>query len=98
MKKFVVYAWNSDNEGGFGICRTEQFSPLLGYQPESGPWARPSQKIGEFNTVEELARLLFDSCSGYYVSFEEAATDAERLFDDYKYFSESKEELTNGKL
>ena len=98
MKKFSVYVWKSDDEGGFGICRAEQFSSSLGYRPESGQLARPSQKIGEFNTVEELAEILFDSSNDYYASFEEATADAEQLFDDYKMFSESKEELTNGKL
>ena len=80
MKKFAVYEWRSDDEGGFGICRAEQFSPLC------GSFARPSQKIGEFNTVEGLAEILFDSCSDDYASLEEVTANAEELFDDYDFF------------
>ena len=55
--KYTLYAWRSDDEGDFGICKCGDFTPNLNYHPESGWRARPSVKIGDFNTAEELAEL-----------------------------------------
>jgi hypothetical protein len=66
MPKYTLYAWRSDDEGGLNICKCEDFTPSRGYNPESGWRARPSEKIGDFDTAEELAALA-------EISVEEAA-------------------------
>lgn len=66
MKKYTLYAWIADDESGVDICFSEEFSPSLGYRPESGWRARPSKKIGEFDTVSELADLLIADAPLYY--------------------------------
>lgn len=40
MKKFTLYSFSADDEGGYGICKSEKFTPELGYKPWTG-W-RPS--------------------------------------------------------
>lgn len=55
---YTLFAWFADDEGGYSICRSEDFSPNLNYYPESGWRARPSVKIGDFNTFEELVQLI----------------------------------------
>jgi hypothetical protein len=58
MKKFTVYAWIADDEGGLGVCLSEEFTSSVGYHPESGWRAKPSEKIGESDTMEELAEII----------------------------------------
>lgn len=48
MKKFVVYEWSNDGEGGYGVCQKEQYS---------SEW-NSTTCIGEFNTKEELLDIL----------------------------------------
>lgn len=36
MKKFTLYSFRTDNEGGYGICKSEDFTPELDYEPQSG--------------------------------------------------------------
>lgn len=57
--KYTLYEWIADDEGGYGICLASEFTPNRGYHPESGWRAKPSVKLGDFNTVSELADLLF---------------------------------------
>lgn len=57
MYKYALYTWRSDDEGGFGVCYYNQFTPDTGYQKYSGPWARPSKLIGGFNTIDEAVKL-----------------------------------------
>ena len=67
MKKYTLYYYQTDNEGGYGICLSEDWNPRVGYEPWTGWRARPSEFIGVFDTVEELVDLM----DGYY-SLEEA--------------------------
>ena len=80
---YTLYYWDSDNEGGIAICRTEEFSPERNFQPETGCRARPSVAIGEFNTVEELGELIFSEY-GDDMSKEECYDEAEMLLYWYK--------------
>lgn len=84
-KLYTFYAWRTDDEGGCDVCKREEFSPTLRYHPESGPWARHSIKIGDFNTLEELAEIIFEEfkdCFG--LSREAALEDAKAYMDDFR--------------
>ena len=59
--KYTLYAWRSDNEGGIGVCPSDEFTPMTGYQPETGWRAEPSEKIGEFSNTDELIEVLLSS-------------------------------------
>ena len=80
--KYTVYAWRADDEGGLGVCLTEKFSPSLDYNPSSGCNARPSVKIGEFDTIEELAEVLYEDNPVWYESKENALKEAGWLLED----------------
>lgn len=58
MKKFTLYSFRTDNEGGYRICKSEDFTLELAYEPQSGWRAEKSTKIADFDTVEELAMIL----------------------------------------
>ena len=58
MKKYALYDWLADDEGGFGVCLSKDWNPSVGYYPETGWMARPSILVGDFDTVEECAKLL----------------------------------------
>ena len=80
MKKFTVYEWSIDDEGGFGICLTNKYSDDI----NSPLFDRTQDKIGEFNTVDELAELLYNYNPEYYNSVSNAyEEDGKRLFDCY---------------
>lgn len=76
MKKFTLYAWRADDEGGIGICDSANFTPSIGYHPETGCWARPSVKISEFDTAQELAQLLHECDPDLYLSANDALDEA----------------------
>jgi hypothetical protein len=78
-KLYTLYAWIADDEGGYGVCKREEFSPNLDYRPQSGWRASPSQRVGDFNTLEELTDLILKSEPMY--SKELAAEDAKWLMD-----------------
>lgn len=73
MKKYTLYFWIADNEGGYGVCLREAFTPLLGYNPNSGWRAKPSEKIGDFDSLAELAQLIK---ADNYCTEEEAENEA----------------------
>ena len=77
-KRYTLYAWRTDDEGGYSVCKREEFSPQRNYHPESGPWAHPSQKVGDFNTLEELTNLL---ATDYGCSKEDVAVEAKWFMD-----------------
>ena len=52
MKKFTLYSFSADDEGGYGICKSEKFTPELVYKPWTGWRARKSEKIADFDTTE----------------------------------------------
>lgn len=80
MKKYTLYAWFADDEGGTAVCLTKDFTPMRNYNPESGCHAMPSEKLGEFNTLDELSQLLFDTSDGYYISVDEARKEDGEYF------------------
>lgn len=73
MKKYVVYDWFSGDEGGQGVCLTSEYKPNFN--------GLNTDKIGEFDTVEELADILNSSFPDWYVDFQEALQDAKDLFE-----------------
>lgn len=54
MPKYTLYAWCDDDEGGLSICRAEKFEQKKVYT-QFGFYTK--QKIGDFDTAEELAEL-----------------------------------------
>lgn len=79
MKKYTFYEWCADDEGGTGVCLTNEYQPNLG--------GYKTFKIGEFDTVEELANVLLEEypITKYpgtgYNDFQEALEEAEELCD-----------------
>jgi hypothetical protein len=82
MKKFTVYSWRADDEGGIDVCLTNEFNPSLRYNPYSGWRARPSKKIGEFNTIDELADVLFANNPEFFETKENAIQDAKWMYSN----------------
>lgn len=58
--KYALYAFCSDDEGGYGVCLYDKFTPDVGYDRFSGPHAMPSTLICGFNTVDEAVEVIFD--------------------------------------
>ncbi len=86
-KQYTFYYWESDESAGYRVCLTEEFSPQKDYRPETGWGARPSIKVGEFNTLEELADIIFEefkSDTGEGMTEEDCWEDAEVFFSEYK--------------
>lgn len=79
--KYALYAWMSDNEGGYGICEANKFTPRIGYDPESGWRARPSVRIGEFDTAEQLAAIMVWDDPGMFANDVEAVQGARLLMN-----------------
>ena len=84
--KYTLYAWRTDDECGLDICFSSEFSSSTGYYPETGWRAEPSVKIGEFNTVSELADLLIADDPLYYKDKDKkfAIDDATEMFNWFK--------------
>ena len=86
--QYTLYEWFSDDEGGFGVCSCGDFNPNLGYHPESGRRAKPSVKIGDFSSVDELVDLLLHDAPECFNGRSEAAHEARWIMshclpDDY---------------
>ena len=77
-KLYTLYSWRTDDEGGYGVCKKDKFSYKVGYRPETGPWARPSIWVGDFNTFEELTELISKE---YGISRTEALEEAKWFMD-----------------
>lgn len=65
-KKYTLYVWMAHKGEGYGICKFGEFTPKLGYKPESGHLALPSEKIGDFSTFEELLEVMKNAAPDYY--------------------------------
>ena len=89
-KKYTLYAGCSDDEGGYGICLASEFTPNCGYCPESGWRAKPSVKIGDFNTVSELADLLYVDDPNWFVDEPGAFMEAVSMMASYDGKEEGK--------
>lgn len=88
MKKFTLYAFRTDNEGGYRICKSDDFTPNLGYEPLSGWRAKKSTKIADFDTVEELAMILQKKekeGNDMYLEKKRKNTDPHVVFGDVIY-------------
>lgn len=48
-KAYLLFVWFDDNEGGYGICKTDEFTSRNG---------RRYERVGNFNTLEELTNLI----------------------------------------
>lgn len=86
--KYTLYVWTADDEGGYGICEFGKFSPMTGYDPESGWRAKPSEKVGDFSSIDELASLILKDMSketdDFYIS--DAYNEAKWLMEHCYYF------------
>lgn len=68
MKKYLLYEWCTEDEGGFGVCLTSEYSTDNTY------------KIGTFDTLEELTEVLLFNYPEYYETYELALSDARDLY------------------
>ena len=73
MKKYAVYDWMADDEGGTDICLAEEWTPMRDYYPESGWRAKPSTLVGYVDTVDELAHMLWKRDNDLADAYEEEA-------------------------
>lgn len=85
MKTYILYAWMADNEGGYAVCKSDEFTPERDYKPETGWMAKPSEKIAEFDTDSELISILEKEYKelGWDFSYHECVTDAHDLMREY---------------
>ena len=79
---YTLYVWMSDDEGGWGICHSGEFSPILNYAPWSGWRAKPSEKIGDFSNKDELTNLLFAHNPDWFETIEMAEVEARWLINN----------------
>ena len=86
--KYTLYAWCADDEGGYAICNCGEFTPNRNYHPESGWRAKPSVKIGDFDTVRELAELLYNDSPAYWDSVDYAMIEATEMMQRRKAWEE----------
>ena len=80
MKKFTLYETRIDDEYVYAICLTSKFRPC----GRDSWFGGSKEKLGEFDTVEELSEVLYHSYPDYYTDVEDAyEEDGRRLFNDY---------------
>lgn len=48
-KAYTLFVWFDENEGGYGVCKRKKFSQRHRYHRE---------RVGDFDTAEELATLI----------------------------------------
>ena len=89
--KYTLYVYRYDDEAGYGVVESERFSPSFDYWPESGSRAEPSVKIGEFDTVKELAELLIEREPEHYT----AETAREEAVDLLEFIGVDAEDEAN---
>lgn len=88
MKKFTLYSFRTDNEGGYGICKSEDFTSELDYEPQSGWRAEKSSKVADFDTIQELAMILQKEekeSNDVYLEKKRKNTDPHVVFGDVIY-------------
>ena len=79
MKKFTLYETRVDDEYVEAICLSSIFTPNT-----RDSWFGGSRvKLGEFDTFEELCKVLYDTYSDYYTDVKDTYEEAERLFIEY---------------
>lgn len=88
-KKYICFVWRTDDEGGYGVCPVEDFNPRTFYDPSSGPHAQLSQCIGYFDTVSELAEILYEDGAPLYDylishNIRTPLEDAEKLMETFE--------------
>lgn len=86
MKTYTLYAWIADNEGGYAVCKSAEFTSERDYKPETGWRAKPSEKIAEFDTDDELISILEKEYEklGFDFDYHECVTDAHDLMREYR--------------
>lgn len=68
MKKYIVYEWVRDDEAGHGVCLASEYTP--NFDNEN------TYKLGEFNTIEELANIFYSNFPEFYANIQEALQEA----------------------
>ena len=68
---YTLYWWETDDEGGYGICACGEFIP-------------DSKRIGNFNTTSELADLLYADDPSWFVDEPGAFMEAMNMMRSYK--------------
>ena len=84
MKKFTLYetyvGLGNGGEYVWEICLTSDFRHV----PKNSWFGGKTDKLGEFDTVEELSKILYETCPDYYTDEADAyEEDGKRLFDLY---------------
>lgn len=55
-RAYTLYAWHFDGEGGYGVCKKEDFPPKA---------IRAIERIGDFTTESELRQLIIEDDPEY---------------------------------
>ena len=84
--KYTVFFWCTDDESGNGIRTFEDFEVKQSnhyFETELPPLSYTEIKIGDFNTVRELATLLYNEDPELYGNLDNALTEANWLMKHY---------------
>lgn len=92
--KYALFTWTADDEGGFGVCAYQDFTPQTGYNPYTGWRARPSVLEFGFNTVEEAVDFHFKKYPDDEWSREELAAEICQLLYNYHMNREEYDEAS----
>lgn len=81
MKKFALYSWRVDDDGGWDVCYRKDFNTGL-HPVKCCDWCKPepSKLICGFNTAEEAADVVYDPNDDYYTK-EEIIEDIRAMVD-----------------
>lgn len=72
-KAYMLYVWFDEDEGGYGVCKSEEFSSRRGCRYE---------RVGNFDTFEELTSLIL--ADDFDLTRERAEMYAKSLMDALK--------------
>lgn len=84
MKKYGLYSWRVDDDGGWGVCYYHNFNTGLHPFVKCCDWCKPepSKLICGFDTAEEAANVVYDPDDDYYTK-EEIIEEIQSLLDDF---------------
>lgn len=94
MKKYALYSWRVDDDGGWGVCYYHDFNTGLHPFVKCCDWCKPepSKLICGFDTAEEAANVVYDPDDDYYTK-EEIIEEIQSLLDDFLLANSSDSEL-----
>lgn len=70
MKKFTLYYFKADDEGGYGVCKSKDFTPMRDYRPQTG-WRNDDRRNdghrGFYIIIKNLTRGTHVPLFYYYI-------------------------------